>query len=211
MELPDRPTLRGVLHQWAAILAVVGGSLLVVLAPAGHARAAAAVYAASLVGMLGTSALYHRWPWSPAAKKRMRAADHSMIFVVIAGTYTPACVIAVGGTLGAIVLASVWAGAVLGAVIEVRWPDGPRWRSAVAYIALGWVAVVVAPSLARAVDTWVLVLIAVGGVLYTLGGVVYARQRPDPWPSTFGFHEVFHALVVAGAALHFAAMTAILL
>lgn len=207
-----RPRLRGVLHQWAALVAVAGAAVLVVLAPAGGARAAAAVYGGSLVGMLATSATYHRVPWRTAqARARMRALDHAMIFVVIAGTFTPACALALGGTFGAVMLVTVWVGAAIGVLHELRWPDAPKWRSAVAYLALGWTAVATLPALTEAVGAGVLALLAAGGLLYTAGAIVYARGRPDPWPATFGFHEVFHSLVVAAAALHFAAITAIVL
>jgi hemolysin III len=205
-----RPRLRGVLHQWAAPAATIGGALLVVLAPTGAARAAAAVYGASLVAMLATSAAYHRIAWpTERARARMRALDHAMIFVVIAGTYTPACALALREPVGDVLLAVVWAGAALGAVVELRWPTGPRWRSSLAYLLVGWVAVVAIVPLVDAVGGTVLALLAAGGVLYSAGAVVYARGRPDPWPATFGFHEVFHALVVAAAALHFAAVAAI--
>lgn len=201
-----RPRLRGVLHAWAFPISLVSGAVLVAMAPTQRALAAAAIYAATLSGLLGVSALYHRVHWSAAADRWMQRLDHSMIFCLIAGTFTPFCALTLQGRLGSALLAVVWGGAVAGIVTKLAWADGPRWVTAVIAVTLGWVAVVAMPALvARAgwVPTGLLML---GGILYSLGAVVYMRRHPDPAPSVFGYHEVFHALVIAAALAHYAAV-----
>lgn len=207
---PVRPRLRGVLHTYAFTVSLIAGPLLVLLAPSASARAAAAIYVVSLAAMLGVSALYHRVPWRPRARAWMRRLDHTTIFLVIAGTYTPFAVVAYESGVGRIVLVVVWAGAVLGAALELLWIGGPRWRSALGYLALGWVAIWFAPELIRTTSAAVVALVVAGGALYTAGAVIYARGRPDPFPTVFGYHEVFHALVVAAAVLHFVAVGLVL-
>jgi len=200
------PRLRGVLHAWALWFALVAGCVLVLYAPTGLARAAAVVYGAALCALFAVSGLYHRWRWNPRWRPLLRRIDHSTIFVFIAASYTPVALLVLSGTVQVVVLASVWAGAFAGVAMSVAWITAPRVLVAATYLALGWVAVVAMPQLARTLGVAPLVLFAAGGLLYTLGAVVYALRRPNPWPTTFGFHEVFHALVIAAATVHFVAM-----
>ena len=200
---PDlKPRLRGVLHQWACVCSVPLGLVLVIAAGTTPPRIALSVYALSLMGLFGASALYHRISWrSVTAREWMRRLDHSMIFVLIAGSYTPFAVLVLHGPLAITILVGVWAGALVGLVINLVWSDAPRWVQALLYVTLGWVAVAALPQLAGAIGVGGLILLGLGGVLYTLGAVVYAVKRPDPLPSVFGYHEVFHTLVTAAAAL----------
>ncbi len=204
--LPPRPRFRGVVHQWSFFVALVAGTALVVWAPAGRATAATAVYAVALAGLLGTSALYHRVTWQPRARAWLRRLDHSMIFVLIAGTYTPFAVLVLDGTLSDVVLIGVWAGAVAGIVFTLVWSDAPKWLTAASYVALGWFSVISVPQIFSRAGVGAFVLLALGGLAYTAGAVVYARRRPDPRPATFGYHEIFHVLVVIAAAAHFTAV-----
>jgi hemolysin III len=201
-----KPRLRGVSHQYAFFAAMAAGAALVVLARGAEARVAVAVYALSLCAMFGASALYHRIDWSPRPRAWLRRLDHSMIYVLVAGTYTPFALLVLAPALGWTILAIVWAGAVIGVVLSLAWIDKPRWLTAALYVALGWVAVVVMPQLWDRAGVMAVALLATGGVLYTLGAVVYARRRPDPAPRVFGYHEVFHVLVIAAAAVQFAAV-----
>jgi hemolysin III len=186
----------------------VAGAILVALAPAGRATVAAAIYAVALAGLLGTSALYHRIVWPPRARAWLRRLDHSMIFVLIAGTYTPFALLVLDGTLRNVVLLGVWSGAAAGIVFTLVWVDAPKWLTAGAYVALGWFSIIAVPEIAQRAGAGALALLAVGGVAYTAGAVVYARRRPDPRPATFGYHEIFHVLVVVAAAAHFTAVAA---
>ena len=204
--LPDRPRLRGVSHQWAFFVAIVLGALLVVLAPAGEPRLATAIYAAAVCGLFGVSALYHRVTWGSPARRWMRRLDHSMIFVLIAATYTPFGMLVLRGTLAVVVLAILWGGALAGVVLKLVWIDAPKWLTAGVYIALGWVAVAALPALESELGLGALALLIGGGTAYTAGAVIYALGRPDPSPTVFGYHEIFHALVIAAAAAHFAAV-----
>ncbi len=204
--MTDIPVLRGVSHFWAVWFAAAGAVALVVLAGSPSARWASVVYGIGLVGLFAGSATYHRWRWNPRWRPLLRRIDHSTIFVFIAATYTPIGVLVLDGTLQTTVLVVVWAGAVAGVVFSLAWIDAPRWLQATLYIGLGWVAVAATPQMLDRLGTAPVVLIGTGGVLYTLGAVVYARQRPDPWPRTFGFHEIFHAFVVAAAICHFIAI-----
>jgi len=201
-----KPRLRGVSHQYAFLVAVAAGAALVVLARGGQARAAVAVYALSLSAMFGASALYHRIDWPPGPRAWLRRLDHSMIFVLVAGTYTPFAVLVLAPALGWTLLGIVWGGAVAGIVLSLVWVDAPRWLSAALYVALGWVAIIGLPQLWDRAGAMAVALLATGGVLYTVGAVIYARRRPDPSPRILGYHEVFHVLVIAAAAVHFAAI-----
>jgi hemolysin III len=201
-----KPRLRGVSHQYAFYVALAAGAALVVLARGGEARVAALVYAFSLAAMFGASALYHRIDWSPRPRAWLRRLDHSMIFVLVAGTYTPFALLVLAPVLGWTVLGVVWGGALAGVVISLVWIDAPRWLTAVLYVALGWASVVTMPQLWDRAGAMAVALLATGGLLYTAGAVVYARRRPDPVPRVFGYHEVFHVLVIAAAAVHFAAV-----
>jgi hemolysin III len=199
-----RPRLRGWLHVAGAALSLVTGPLLLAVAAPGLPRAVTAVYAASVTLMFATSALYHRryTSWSPRALGVMTRLDHSMIFVLIAGTYTPFAALALQGTAREVVLAVVWGGALLGIGFRVLAPGAPRWSTVPLYTALGWVAAFVFPQLHQGAGAGVLVLLAVGGVLYSVGGVVYALGRPNPYPRWFGHHEIFHALTLLAFAAH---------
>jgi hemolysin III len=204
-EALPKPRLRGVSHQWAFFVSLVTGAALVIAAPDGKPRLAAAIYAGSVAALFGTSALYHRITWaSQAARRWMRRLDHSMIFLLIAGTYTPFALLALDGALSTAILIVVWAGAAGGIVLKLVWLDAPKPLVAVIYVGLGWVAVAATPDLLEELGVTGTALVAAGGVLYTIGAVVYALRRPDPAPQVFGYHEVFHALVIAAAALQYA-------
>jgi hemolysin III len=206
MTTVQRPRLRGVFHEWAFFLSLGAAGLLLVLAGTAREAVAASVYVAALAAMFGASALYHRVTWSPPVRAWMRRLDHSTIFLFIAGTYTPFALLAVGGTLGWAVLGVVWAGALAGMLLSLAWIGAPKWLAAIVYLALGWVGVIVTPQLVSGAGVAAAVLVAVGGVLYTIGAVAYATKRPNRWPSTFGYHELFHVLVVAAAAVQFVAV-----
>src|SRR4051812_9989597 len=201
-----KPRLRGVLHQYAFFVAIVLGAVLVADAArsGGAAVAATGVYAAGICGLFGVSALYHRCRWSPPARRWMRRLDHAMIFVFIAATYTPVAALVLDGTAATVVLAVVWGGAAGGVAVKLLYIDAPNWLSAALYVALGWVAVVMLPELWDRLGWLSVGAFGLGGLLYTAGAVIWARGRPDPWPQTFGFHEIFHAFVVAAAAVHYA-------
>jgi len=211
--LPDvaaRPLWRGRTHAYAFFVAVLGGVALVAFAPDGRARLALAIYAVTVAGLFGVSALYHRIPWrSAVARAWMRRADHAMIFLLIAGTYTPFALLVLKGSLATVILVVVWAGAAGGIVLKLLWIHAPKWLGALFYCALGWVAIVVFPQMLHHAGVGSTVLVALGGILYTIGAVVYATRKPDPVPLVFGYHEVFHALVIAAAALQFAAVAVV--
>jgi hemolysin III len=200
------PRLRGLLHAHAAWVAVAASIALVVLAPTAAARVAAVIYGAGMIALFSASALYHRWPGDPRWKPWLRRLDHSTIFLFIAASYTPIALLVLDGTTQTVVLVSVWAGAAAGVTLSLAWITAPRWLQAACYLALGWVAVIALPQLAVRVGVAPFVLLAVGGGLYSLGAAVYAIQRPNLWPRTYGFHEVFHTLVIAAALVHFIAM-----
>ena len=201
-----KPRLRGVSHQYAFFVSLVGGILLVLAATTTRASVAAAIYAASVAALFGVSALYHRLTWTTPARRRMRRLDHSMIFLLIAGTYTPVGLLVLEGTLATFVLAVVWGGAMAGIVLELAWTTAPRWLGGAVYLALGWVAVVAMPQLFARLGVAGGLLIVAGGLVYSAGAAVYALRRPDPVPVVFGYHEVFHLLVIAGVAAHFLAI-----
>lgn len=212
MTAPLVPRLRGVFHQYAFFAAVLAGVVLVVLADGYLERFAVWIYVAALAAMFGASALYHRFPWrSAAARLRARRLDHAMIFVFIAGTYTPIALLAFSGTLRVVVLASVWIGAALGVVLELYWIHAPRWVSAIAYLAVGWIGVIALPHMFADLGAAVAVLLIVGAGLYSIGAVAYATTWPNPFPATLGFHEVFHLLVVAAAVTQFVAVSLVVL
>ena len=204
--VPDlKPRLRGLSHQWAFFVSLLTGGALVVSAPTAKATVAAAVYAASVAGLFGASALYHRINWASAkARAWMRRLDHSMIFLLIAGTYTPFAVLALHGPLATAILIAVWAGALAGIVFKLVWIAAPKAVVASVYVVLGWVAVAAFPQLISRLGVLPTALVAAGGVLYTVGAVIYALRRPDPVPTVFGYHELFHSLVIAAAALQYA-------
>ena len=201
-----RPRFRGVLHQYAFFVSLVVGALLVVGAEGGIPRISAIVFAASVAAMLGISALYHRVVWPPAPRRWMRRLDHAAIFLLIAGTYTPFGLVALDGGWRVTVLAIAWSGALAAIVLKVAWIDAPRWVAALVAVCLGWVGVVALPEVHGSVGLTPLTLLGAGGLLYSAGAIIYALRRPDPAPSIFGYHELFHALVVAAAAFQYVAV-----
>jgi hemolysin III len=202
--LPVKPRLRGVLHQYAFFVSLVCGVGLILAASGGRARLAAAIYAGAVSALLGTSALYHRVTWRPRARRWMRRLDHSMIFVLIAGTYTPVALLALKGALASTILIVLWAGALGGVIFKLAWIDAPKWLFAGVYVVLGLVTAAVFGELPSAIGWLGVAGLAVGGLLYVIGAVIYASGKPNPWPKVFGYHEVFHSLVLAAAALHYA-------
>jgi hemolysin III len=204
--LPDglpRPLLRGLLHLGAFVVAL-GLAVTLVLVAGRQDAPAFAVYGLGVAGLFGVSAMYHRGRWQPGVRARLQRADHAMIFVLIAGTYTPICVHVLDGTLGAALMAVVWTGGLMAAALELRPTPAPRGAVVVLSIALGWVALPALPAVGDKLGWVATALIGLGGVLYTVGAVIYARRRPDPFPDVFGYHELFHALTIAGAASHYA-------
>lgn len=200
-----QPRLRGVSHAYAFWAALIVALALVATAP-GSARLSAAIYGAGLCALFAGSGTYHRWRWDPRWRPLLRRLDHSTIFVFIAASYTPIALLVLHDTTQIVVLAGVWGGALAGVLLSVCWIDAPRWLGAATYLALGWVALLAVPQLLDGLPALPLTLLTAGGLLYSAGAVVYATQRPDPWPATFGFHEVFHVFVVAAAATHVVAM-----
>src|SRR5690606_21911437 len=202
-----KPRLRGVSHQVAFFVSLVAGAVLIVAADSSRATLAVAVYAVSLSALFGTSALYHRVNWKrPDVRLWMRRLDHSMIFFLIAGTYTPFALLALHGTLATAILVVVWVGAIAGAIVEMVWIHHPKWASVLIYMSLSWVAVVCCPSLWSSLGVVGALLLLAGGALYSAGAVIYAIQRPNPNPAIFGYHEVFHLFVIAAALAHFSAI-----
>jgi hemolysin III len=198
----SRPLLRGWLHVGAFCGWLVGGPFLIAAGPDAGAKVALAVYVGAMLVMFGTSAAFHRVRWSAPAWRRMRRADHSAIFIGIAGTTTAVAALALTGWTEALVLAMVWAGAAAGITLRQVWLDAPQWVVAIPYVVVGWLPpVLAAPQLVRSLGWAGFWLMIVGGLAYTVGALAYARQRPDPWPGVFGFHEVFHACTLVGAAL----------
>jgi hemolysin III len=200
-----KPRLRGVSHQWAFFVSLALGLGLVLAASGGREIAATAIYAASVAALLGTSALYHRVDWvREGARRWMRRADHSMIFVLIAGTYTPFSLLVLEGTMATAILIAVWSGAAAGIILQLAWVDAPEWLQALVYVLLGWVAVAALPGLISGIGLFATLLLAAGGLLYTVGALVYALKRPDPAPAVFGYHEIFHVFVLVAATLQYA-------
>ncbi|WP_038045009.1 PAQR family membrane homeostasis protein TrhA [Thermocrispum agreste] len=206
----QRPRLRGHIHYWSFLATLVAGTALISLSAAqvsGFAALTCSVYVATVLGMFGVSALYHRRIWvSYRVYMWMKRLDHSMIFLFIAGTYTPFTLLAMPQPTGWIVLAVVWTGALAGVMLKLFWPDAPRWLGVIAYNVVGWVAVFVLPELAESVGIAALVLLLAGGVLYTTGALMYAMKKPTLWPKVFGYHEMFHAFVTAAALCHMIAI-----
>ncbi len=205
-----KPRLRGVSHEVAAIVFPILGILLVVLAHAGTRKLAGVVYVVGITGMYATSALYHRGAWSPPVKRRFRRLDHSMILVGIAATYTPVVGVGIGGSIGRIMVGVIWGLAVVGAVVRNLWLDAPPFMIALVYLFAGWLAVGVLPLLFTHLGVVTFSLVLGGGCVYSLGAVVFSRHRPDPSPAVFGYHEVFHALVIVAGLLFYAAVWRVL-
>jgi hemolysin III len=198
-------------HQWAFFAFLAAGVALLAVVTGVAARLSVGAYAVSVAGLFGVSALYHRVPWKPGARRRMRRLDHAMIFVLVAGTTTPIAVVGLDPAWAAALLAVVWSGALAGVLLSVCWIDGPGWLPAVVGVATGWASAFALPTVIDSLGLGAAGLVVAGGVLYSVGAVVYVTRRPDPVPATFGYHEVFHALVIGAAALHFAAVAAVVL
>ena len=206
-----KPRLRGWLHLALTPLALAGGIVLIVLSPDATTRWGSAVFAASALLLFGVSAIYHTGSWSPRTWQTLRRFDHANIFVLIAGSYTPITLMLLEGTQRVVLLTTVWACAILGVLFRVFWTDAPRWLYTPIYIGMGWAALFFLPGfidggravLGNSTAIAVLVLIAAGGALYTLGGIVYGFKRPNPWPQYFGFHEVFHTFTILAFATHY--------
>ncbi len=205
-----KPKLRGWLHLGTAPLTLAAGIVLIALSPDTLTRVGSAVFTGSAVLLFTVSAIYHRGTWSPRTWAFLRRFDHSNIFLLIAGSYTPFSLLFLEGTERVVLLTVVWSGAILGVLFRVFWAGAPRWLYVPIYIALGWAAVFFIPSFAEGAQrlgvtagTAVLVLLAVGGGLYTLGGIVYGLKRPDPSPQWFGFHEVFHSFTILAFVSHY--------
>lgn len=205
-----KPKLRGWLHLATAPLTLAAGIVLIALSPTATSRWGSAVYVASAVLLFSTSAIYHRGHWSPRVGGLLRRFDHANIFLLIAGSYTPFSLLLLRGTDRVVMLVLVWSGALLGVAFRVLWIGAPRWLHTPVYMALGCAAVFFLPQFAHGAEKMgvgmgiaIMVLIAAGGLLYLIGGVVYGFRRPDPWPRFFGFHEVFHTLTIMGFATHY--------
>ncbi len=196
--------MRGWLHTYAFFISIVTGIVLSALAAGVGAKpfASCVIYSLTICGLFGTSALYHRRVWSERGYQIMKRLDHSMIFVFIAGTYTPFCVLLLPHTAAIVILSVVWGGAILGVGLKMITPNAPRWMSTPLYIALGWVAIAVLPDIFRVGGVAIFVLMLMGGLFYTLGAVLYALRKPNPWPKTFGHHEIFHACTLLAAISH---------
>jgi hemolysin III len=206
-----KPLLRGWFHEVGAIAMLGVGPVMGLEANGTKAEVCTAVVCFAVTAMLTTSALYHRVSWSPKARRRMRRADHSMIFVCIAGTYTAVAGLSLPDTDAWIILGLVWGASVAGIVMRFAWLDAPKWAVAVPYVAAGWIAVGAMPEFFHCLGVLGFSLMLGGGLLYTLGAVVYALRRPEPWPAVFGYHEIFHACVVLAAALHLSLIAFVLL
>lgn len=198
-----KPRLRGVSHRYAFMASLLPCLFLVSEAPSGRATLASALYAGSLVGLLGTSALYHGINWSPRARPWVARFDLMMIFVLIAGTYTPIAMLHLEPRLSAVVLAGLWGTASFAGVLKTIWSKPPKWASAAIFVSFGSGAVLFLPNLVATIGVPAAALMLLGGALYVAGAIVYGLQRPDPIPAVFGYHEIFHSFVIAGAAVHF--------
>ncbi|MFE7872444.1 hemolysin III family protein [Micromonospora humida] len=200
-----KPRMRGWLHTYAFFVALVCGIVLSAVAatrPGWTPLVSCLIYSVTVCGLFGTSALYHRRVWSERGYQIMRRMDHSMIFVFIAGTYTPLCVLLLDRRMAILMLGLVWGGALAGVAVKLIWPHAPRWVSAPLYLALGWVSVAILPQILHQGGVTVLVLLAAGGAVYSIGAVFYALRRPNPWPTVFGHHEFFHACTLIAALCH---------
>ncbi|WP_341956897.1 hemolysin III family protein [Microbacterium sp. LWH13-1.2] len=199
-----KPTWRGWIHAATFPIAIVAGAVLIIVAQGGAAKWAAAVFMATSLLLFGNSALYHRFDWSPKVKVVLKRIDHANILLLIAGTYTPLAVLALPPEKGALLLVLVWSGALLGILFRVFWINAPRWLYVALYLVLGWAAVMYMADLLVA-NVAMMVLVIVGGLLYTGGAIVYALKRPNPWPGHFGFHEIFHVCTVLAFLCHWTA------
>jgi hemolysin III len=199
-----KPRLRGVIHEYAFFVAVVLGALLIFRANGGREVLAMTIYAIGICGLFGVSALYHRVTWRPRARAWMRRLDHSMIFVFIAASITPFALLVADGPIATVMLCIAWGGALAGVVLSLAWIGAPKWLTAIVYVTLGMLGLLMAPEIVSGIGWLALAGMALGGALYIAGAVIYATGRPDPAPTVFGYHEVFHSLVAGAAASHYA-------
>ena len=201
---PQRPLLRGVSHVVAAIVATtLGAPVLLLIADSPRAYVGAAIFAASLILLYATSAAYHRINWTPLFRAIISRMDHSMVLVLIGGTFTPFCLVVLSNAWGITMLSVIWGIVGAGVIVNMAWPATPRWLRVGLYVVLGWLGLIPAPELANRLAAAPLALLVLGGVLYTLGGVIYAVGKPNPFPRVFGHLEVFHLFVIAGTVLHY--------
>jgi hemolysin III len=192
--------MRGILHVAFFPLFLAAGIVLVAIAGSWRGRVAMAAYGIGLAACLGVSAVYHRGHWTTATRELLGRVDHALIFLLIAGSYTPVCLLLLSGPIAYIVLGFAWVGAIVGGVLSFAWPNPPAWVEVAPYAAVGWVAVIAVPQLIGALGWGGMTLLAASGLLYTGGAVIYGRQRPDPFPRVYGYHEIFHTMVVLAAA-----------
>jgi hemolysin III len=207
---PPKPRFRGRIHQVAFFVSIPAGLALVVLAEGAAATAVAAIYAVSLTAVFGASAAYHRGAWSDPARRWMKRVDHSLIFVLIAGSYTPVSVLVLSGASEVVILSVIWTLAAVGITLKMVKPDGLSVLTATLYMGMGWLALVAAPQFLRGMSTPELIMLVSGGLLYTGGAIVFASRRPDPSPEVFGYHEIWHTLMVAAATCHYAMILLVL-
>ena len=205
------PMFRGVSHRAMFIVALTLAPIMIVAAPGVGPRLVIAFYTLSIAALFGVSALYHRVPWSPRVRRAMQRLDHAVIFLAIGGTYTPVALFALSPWAAKLVLSLVWGGAAVGVFMRVRFTDARKAVVALPYLVVGWCLMAVVADAWHHLGVAGFLLLLVGGLAYTAGALVFAFQRPDPWPATFGFHEVFHVLTVAGAALHYVAIAFVVL
>jgi hemolysin III len=205
----SRPRLRGVLHQWAFVVSLFAGVVLVAVAEGVQARVGGAIFAGTVATMFGASALYHRVLWRPRVRRWLRRLDHAMIYSLIAGTYTPFGLLVLDGAWRISILAIVWIGALTAIVLKLAWVDAPKWLSATIGLGLGWVGAVALPQLLAGAGPASTGLVLGGGVFYSIGALVYVLRRPDPIPTIFGYHEIFHAFVIGAVCLQYAAVALI--
>jgi len=211
LDAANPPMFRGVSHRAMFIVALTLAPIMIVAAPGVGPRLVIAFYTLSIAALFGVSALYHRVPWSPRVRRAMQRLDHAVIFVAIGGTYTPVALFALSPWAAKLVLALVWGGAAVGVFMRVRFTDASKAVVALPYLVVGWCLMAVVADAWHHLGVAGFLLLLVGGLAYTAGALVFAFQRPDPWPATFGFHEVFHVLTVAGAALHYVAIAFVVL
>ena len=211
LDAANPPMFRGVSHRAMFIVALTLAPIMIVAAPGVGPRLVIAFYTLSIAALFGVSALYHRVPWSPRVRRAMQRLDHAVIFVAIGGTYTPVALFALSPWAAKLVLALVWGGAAVGVFMRVRFTEAPKAVVALPYLVVGWCLMAVVADAWHHLGVAGFLLLLVGGLAYTAGALVFAFQRPDPWPATFGFHEVFHVLTVAGAALHYVAVAFVVL
>jgi len=211
LDAANPPVFRGVSHRAMFIVALTLAPIMIVAAPGAGPRLVIAFYTLSIAALFGVSALYHRVPWSPRVRRAMQRLDHAVIFLAIGGTYTPVALFALSPWAAKLVLSLVWGGAAVGVFMRVRFTDARKAVVALPYLVVGWCLMAVVADAWHHLGVAGFLLLLVGGLAYTAGALVFAFQRPDPWPATFGFHEVFHVLTVAGAALHYVAIAFVVL